>query len=907
MASHVSHHVLSLLRNALNGGPSGRAGCGGGGCKGSGVGVLGRHIGVVMDSQDHLVFAGLPIPPIICTPDAEGTHAPFFPEPESHAKASHSRRGSYDASKKPPLGDRTDSPLKQRGEKLLHTLLHPLDSFHHHQHKRRSRSRSNSLCSDLGEAELEDAALTASKKPLTRSLTPDPNANTRTKEKRPLTRSLTPDPNGNRPQEKRPLQRSLTPDPNGNRPQDKRPLQRSLTPEPPNLRHKEKKKASRSSSHDPAPWPVYRPAARQRARPNHLFLTIPTTTTTTTAAPQDGSHSSSSSSGSISGSSSYDSLGSPSWHSAASSHSIPPHHHDPDPHDPRGRRSPSPLLFLERGPQPWVPPAGHTLQVPLTQSLSLSLGAGQPRGSPVGPRKSVPCDASQSAYVLKLRQGLCSGGGGGGGRSHGALHAAAAVGRRSSEPARHPKRSLTLEPPRQPPEAMARSVGDDDSWDAFWSGGDDGPDGNVSSSQNPAVCERRRATSVSGLKPSSSVEKLYTIYDQIIKEGQLRRHSSETDRRRHGSGSTPAPYMRGEMDPNQAAMLFRDSRGLPYADPFLENISRSDLDATVVISLGTARQATTVPIARGINSERKTCQNTQECTRNSELKAVASVEPPSASVEPPSASVEPPSASVESPSASVESPSASVESRVLLESRCLRRPPVPPRIPSASVEPPSASVEPPSASVEPPSASVDPPNTAAMSLCLYTYSNYLTPHFDDDEAVYPLSMIQVFEPICKADADEFLSTLRVATLVHCKLRVALAVATLVSLLNKASAPPACRRPPHTSCQHRLKLSNLIEEDETQIFVKFFKFHQTYDLIPISAKLVVFDTRLQVKKAFFALVYNGVRAAPLWDSARQQFVGMLTITDFIPHPAELLQLTQPQDGGAGGAPAGDLEE
>ncbi|XP_063852940.1 LOW QUALITY PROTEIN: uncharacterized protein LOC135095771 [Scylla paramamosain] len=142
------------------------------------------------------------------------------------------------------------------------------------------------------------------------------------------------------------------------------------------------------------------------------------------------------------------------------------------------------------------------------------------------------------------------------------------------------------------------------------------------------------------LSPTSSPGK----YDK----GQMRRHSSESDRRRHGSGSLQPPYMRGEMDPNQAAMLFRDSRGLPYADPFLENISRSDL----------------------------------------------------------------------------------------------------------------------------------------------------------------------------------------------------------------------------------------EEDETQIFVKFFKFHQTYDLIPISAKLVVFDTRLQVKKAFFALVYNGVRAAPLWDSARQQFVGMLTITDFI---------------------------
>ncbi len=38
--------------------------------------------------------------------------------------------------------------------------------------------------------------------------------------------------------------------------------------------------------------------------------------------------------------------------------------------------------------------------------------------------------------------------------------------------------------------------------------------------------------------------------------------------------------------------------------------------------------------------------------------------------------------------------------------------------------------------------------------------------------------------------------------------------------------------------------------------------------------------LQVKKAFFALVANGLRAAPLWDSSRQAFVGMLTITDFI---------------------------
>ncbi|XP_057898144.1 5'-AMP-activated protein kinase subunit gamma-1 isoform X1 [Melospiza georgiana] len=56
------------------------------------------------------------------------------------------------------------------------------------------------------------------------------------------------------------------------------------------------------------------------------------------------------------------------------------------------------------------------------------------------------------------------------------------------------------------------------------------------------------------------------------------------------------------------------------------------------------------------------------------------------------------------------------------------------------------------------------------------------------------------------------------------------------------------------------------------YTAFMRSHRCYDLIPTSSKLVVFDTSLQVKKAFFALVTNGVRAAPLWDSKKQSFVG-----------------------------------
>ncbi|KAF2367358.1 CBS domain [Trinorchestia longiramus] len=76
------------------------------------------------------------------------------------------------------------------------------------------------------------------------------------------------------------------------------------------------------------------------------------------------------------------------------------------------------------------------------------------------------------------------------------------------------------------------------------------------------------------------------------------------------------------------------------------------------------------------------------------------------------------------------------------------------------------------------------------------------------------------------------------------------------------------------------LQQLAKEEESQILVKFFQLHRSHDLIPTSAKLVIFDTSLQVKKAFYALVHNGVRAAPLWDRDKQKFVGLLTITDFI---------------------------
>eukprot|EP00118_Oscarella_pearsei_P024861 m.306963 g.306963 ORF g.306963 m.306963 type:complete len:420 (+) comp41776_c0_seq1:155-1414(+) len=69
-------------------------------------------------------------------------------------------------------------------------------------------------------------------------------------------------------------------------------------------------------------------------------------------------------------------------------------------------------------------------------------------------------------------------------------------------------------------------------------------------------------------------------------------------------------------------------------------------------------------------------------------------------------------------------------------------------------------------------------------------------------------------------------------------------------------------------------------DGPVVYETFMRRHACYTLIPKSSKLVVFDTNLHVKKAFMALVQNSMRAAPVWDSRTQQFVGMLTVTDFI---------------------------
>ncbi|PHH58404.1 hypothetical protein CDD82_3080 [Ophiocordyceps australis] len=62
--------------------------------------------------------------------------------------------------------------------------------------------------------------------------------------------------------------------------------------------------------------------------------------------------------------------------------------------------------------------------------------------------------------------------------------------------------------------------------------------------------------------------------------------------------------------------------------------------------------------------------------------------------------------------------------------------------------------------------------------------------------------------------------------------------------------------------------------------EFLKVRTSYDVLPLSFRLVVLDTDLLIKKSLNILIQNTIVSAPLWDSASSRFAGILTATDYI---------------------------
>ncbi|KAI9715306.1 MAG: AMP-activated serine/threonine-protein kinase regulatory subunit [Chrysothrix sp. TS-e1954] len=85
-----------------------------------------------------------------------------------------------------------------------------------------------------------------------------------------------------------------------------------------------------------------------------------------------------------------------------------------------------------------------------------------------------------------------------------------------------------------------------------------------------------------------------------------------------------------------------------------------------------------------------------------------------------------------------------------------------------------------------------------------------------------------------------------------------------------------RRPPETA---NISVSDH-EPSSTRAIRAFLKVRTSYDVLPLSFRLIVFDTALLVKKSLDILLQNEIVSAPLWDSRTSTFAGLLTVSDYI---------------------------
>ncbi|XP_029125652.1 sucrose nonfermenting 4-like protein isoform X2 [Cajanus cajan] len=83
---------------------------------------------------------------------------------------------------------------------------------------------------------------------------------------------------------------------------------------------------------------------------------------------------------------------------------------------------------------------------------------------------------------------------------------------------------------------------------------------------------------------------------------------------------------------------------------------------------------------------------------------------------------------------------------------------------------------------------------------------------------------------------------------------------------------------HVEANPRMSESDLqVSQHHISLFLST---HTAYELVTESGKVIALDVTLPVKQAFHALHQEGISIAPVWDSSKCQFVGMLSAMDFI---------------------------
>ncbi|KAK3185867.1 AMP-activated serine/threonine-protein kinase regulatory subunit [Lecanicillium sp. MT-2017a] len=102
---------------------------------------------------------------------------------------------------------------------------------------------------------------------------------------------------------------------------------------------------------------------------------------------------------------------------------------------------------------------------------------------------------------------------------------------------------------------------------------------------------------------------------------------------------------------------------------------------------------------------------------------------------------------------------------------------------------------------------------------------------------------------------------------------------------KPTAPNANLMGPATDKAERPERHSLSQLDREQqqglkAIRDFLKVRTSYDVLPLSFRLIAIDTDILIKKSLNILTQNSIVSAPLWDSRTSRFAGLLTSTDYI---------------------------
>ncbi|KAK5137286.1 hypothetical protein LTR08_000256 [Meristemomyces frigidus] len=102
-------------------------------------------------------------------------------------------------------------------------------------------------------------------------------------------------------------------------------------------------------------------------------------------------------------------------------------------------------------------------------------------------------------------------------------------------------------------------------------------------------------------------------------------------------------------------------------------------------------------------------------------------------------------------------------------------------------------------------------------------------------------------------------------------------------------------------RHSVQMSSPLDREQIEglrAIRAFLKVRTSYDVLPLSYRLIVFDTSLLVKKSLHTMSQQQIVSAPLWDSRTSTFAGLLTTSDYInvvqyywQNPDQLAQVDQ----------------